>query len=89
MRKKPPGQLLSKTAHQVEREYRIIHALENTNVAVPKAYCLCEDSSIVGTPFYIMSFLDGRIFEDPAMPGVPPEERTALYGFTEMRKPYC
>lgn len=78
MRKKPPGQLLSKTAHQVEREYRIIHALENTDVPVPKAYCLCEDSSIVGTPFYIMEFLDGRIIEDPSLPGVSPAERTAM-----------
>jgi hypothetical protein len=43
MRKKPPGKLLSKTAHKVEREYRIIHALEKTDVPVPKAYCLCED----------------------------------------------
>jgi len=79
MRKKPPGKLLSATAHKVEREYRIIHALENTNVPVPKAYCLCEDSSIVGTPFYIMEFLDGRIFEDPAIPGVSPEDRTAMW----------
>jgi aminoglycoside phosphotransferase (APT) family kinase protein len=78
MRKKPPGQLLSKTAHQVEREYRIIHSLENTNVPVPKAYCLCEDSSVVGTPFYIMEFLDGRIFEDPSFPGVTPQERSAM-----------
>ncbi|KAF9889478.1 hypothetical protein FE257_007381 [Aspergillus nanangensis] len=79
MRKKPPGQLLSKTAHKVEREYKIIHALEKTDVPVPKAYCLCEDSSVIGTPFYIMEFLDGRIFTDPAMPGVGPEERTALW----------
>jgi aminoglycoside phosphotransferase (APT) family kinase protein len=53
MRKKPPGKLLSKTAHQVEREHRIIHALGQTDVPVPKTYCLCEDSSIVGTPFYV------------------------------------
>lgn len=82
MRKKPPGQLLSATAHQVEREYRIIHALEKTNVPVPKAYCLCEDSAVIGTPFYIMEFLDGRIFEDPAIPEVSPEERKALYADT-------
>jgi acyl-CoA dehydrogenase len=79
MRKKPPGRLLSKTAHRVEREYRIIHALERTDVPVPKAYGLCEDSSVIGTPFYIMEYLDGRIFEDASMPGVGPEERAAMY----------
>lgn len=78
MRKKPPGKLLSKTAHQVEREYQAIHALEKTDVPVPKAYCLCEDSEVVGTPFYIMEFLDGRIIEDPTMPGVSPAERTEM-----------
>lgn len=78
MRKKPPGKLLSKTAHKVEREYRIIHALEKTDVPVPKAYCLCEDDSVVGTPFYIMEFLDGRIIEDAAMPDVTPAERTEM-----------
>jgi hypothetical protein len=79
MRKKPPGKLLSKTAHKVEREYRIMHALENTDVAVPKTYCLCEDDSIIGTPFYIMEYLDGRIFEDFTMPGVEPAEREAMW----------
>lgn len=79
MRKKPPGKLVSKTAHQVEREYRIIHALEKTDVPVPKAYCLCTDSSVIGTPFYIMEFLDGRIITDPAMPDVTPAERTEMY----------
>lgn len=82
MRKKPPGKLLSKTAHRVDREYRILHALEHTDVAVPKTYCLCEDDKVVGTPFYVMSFVDGRIFEDPAIPGVTPEERTEMYGRT-------
>ncbi|KAL4967939.1 phosphotransferase family protein [Aspergillus stella-maris] len=79
MRKKPPGQLLSKTAHKVEREYKIIHALEQTDVPVPKAYCLCEDSSVIGTPFYIMEFLDGRIFTDPTIPEVSPAERTEMW----------
>lgn len=78
MRKKPPGKLLSRTAHQVDREYRIIHALENTNVPVPKTYCLCEDDSIIGTAFYIMEFLDGRMVTDPHFPGVSAEERRAL-----------
>ncbi|KAK6074959.1 phosphotransferase enzyme family protein [Seiridium cupressi] len=79
LRKKPPGKLLSKTAHKVEREYRIIAALGTTDVPVPKAYCLCEDASVIGTPFYVMEFLDGRIFEDHAMPDVSPEERTELW----------
>jgi aminoglycoside phosphotransferase (APT) family kinase protein len=78
LRKKPPGKLLSKTAHQVEREYKIIHSLEKTDVPVPKAYCLCEDSSIIGTPFYIMEFLDGRIFEEAHFPGVSEKERLEL-----------
>lgn len=79
MRKKPPGKLLSKTAHAVEREYRIMHALEGSDVAVPKTYCLCEDDSVIGTPFYIMEFLDGRIIEDFTMPGVSAEDRTAMW----------
>jgi aminoglycoside phosphotransferase (APT) family kinase protein len=79
MRKKPPGQLLSQTAHKVDREFRIIRAMERTDVPVPKAYVLCKDNSVIGTPFYIMEFLDGRIFEDPALPGVSPEDRTAMW----------
>jgi aminoglycoside phosphotransferase (APT) family kinase protein len=78
MRKKPPGKLLSKTAHKVEREYRIIHALEHTDFPVPKAYSLCEDTTVIGTAFYIMEFLDGRIIEDASMPDVTPEERTEM-----------
>lgn len=50
-----------------------------TDVPVPKAYILCEDNSVIGTPFYIMEFLDGRIFEDPSLPGVSPEDRTAMW----------
>lgn len=79
LRKKPPGQLVSKTAHKVEREYRIIAALAKTDVPVPKAYCLCEDDTVIGTPFYIMSFLDGRIFEDPVIPNVLPDQRRAIW----------
>lgn len=79
LRKKPPGKLLSKTAHQVDREYKIIHALENTDVPVPKAYCLCEDDSVIGTAFYIMEFLDGRFITEPELPGVSPEERREMW----------
>ncbi len=78
MRKKPPGKLLSRTAHQVDREYRIIHSLETTDVPVPKAYCLCEDDSVVGTAFYIMEFLDGRFITEPVFPDASPEERTQM-----------
>ena len=79
LRKKPPGKLLSKTAHQVDREYRVIHALEHTEVAVPRAICLCEDDSIIGTTFYMMSFLDGRMFENPAFPGVSESDRKEMW----------
>ena len=54
MRKKPPGQLLSKTAHAVEREFRVLDALgKSSDVPVPKVYALCEDNSVLGTPFYV------------------------------------
>lgn len=89
LRKKPPGKLVSKTAHKVEREHRIIAALgslsssspqSSVRVPVPRAYALCEDSGVLGTPFYIMSFLDGRIVEDPAMPGArSASERAAMW----------
>lgn len=78
MRKKPPGNLLSKTAHQVEREFSIIHALESTDVPVPKAYWLCEDTTVIGTAFYVMEFLDGRIFEDASFPDTSAEERNQM-----------
>lgn len=82
LRKKPPGKLLSKAAHKVEREYRVMKALGETDgekrVPVPKMYCLCEDDDVLGTPFYVMGFLDGRIFEDFSIPGVSPGERTAM-----------
>jgi aminoglycoside phosphotransferase (APT) family kinase protein len=78
LRKKPPGDLLSESAHRIDREYTILKALAKTNVPVPKTYALCEDSRVIGTPFYIMEFLDGRIFEDPWLPDHSPEERDAM-----------
>lgn len=62
----------------MEREYRVIYGLQHTNVPVPKAYCLCEDAQIIGTPFYIMEFLDGRIFEDEFLPDVSTDDRTEM-----------
>lgn len=79
LRKKPPGELLSKTAHRVDREYRVIHALEQTDVAVPKTYCLCQDESVIGTDFYIMEFLDGRMIQNPSFPGVSAEDREEMW----------
>src|ERR1700712_2305425 len=58
LRKKPPGQLLA-SAHQVDREYRVMKALENTGVPVPRMRHLCIDESILGTAFYVMDFLEG------------------------------
>lgn len=78
LRKKPPGKLLSKTAHQVDREFKIIHALGDTEVPVPKTYCLCEDDKIIGTTFYIMSFLDGRFITEPHFPDVSAEDRREM-----------
>jgi len=79
LRKKPPGKLLNPTAHAVEREHRVIAALTPTLVPVPKAITLCEDSTVVGTPFYIMEFVVGRIFSKPSIPDVTPEERRQMW----------
>lgn len=63
LRKQPPGNILSKTAHRIDREYKIMKALNQTQVPVPTMHCLCEDESIIGKAFYIMEFCDGRIFK--------------------------
>lgn len=78
LRKKPPGQLLA-SAHQVEREYRVMSALGAQGFPVPTMRALCEDTGVIGTPFYVMDFLEGRIFRDARLPGLPPAERTAIY----------
>jgi len=85
LRKKPAGKLVSQTAHQVEREYTVLAAIHKYNtrattppesrVPVPQVFVLCEDVNVIGTPFYIMEFLEGRIFTDMSMPGVPLEVR--------------
>lgn len=78
LRKKPPGKLLA-SAHQVDREYRIMKALEPMNVPVPHMRVLCDDDSIIGTAFYVMDFLDGRIFRDASLPGLERQERAEIY----------
>jgi aminoglycoside phosphotransferase (APT) family kinase protein len=89
LRKKPAGQLMSNTAHQVEREYTILRALHRHNinpstaphqiVPVPEPIVLCEDSTVIGTPFYVMEFLEGRIFTDSRMLVVSPDDRRQWY----------
>ena len=78
MRKKPPGQLLA-SAHAVDREYTVMKALADTPVPVPHMYALCEDDAVVGTSFYIMEHLEGRVFRDPTLPDLTPDERAAIY----------
>ena len=78
LRKKPPGQLLA-SAHQVDREYRVMKALDGTGVPVPRMRHLCQDDSVIGTAFYVMDFLDGRIFRDATLPGLSRSERAEIY----------
>jgi len=83
LRRKPPGKLLP-SAHAVDREYRVITALAQTEVPVAKTYALCLDDSVIGTAFYIMDYVEGRIFWDPRLPGCTPAERAAI--FDEMNR---
>ena len=79
LRRKPPGELLA-SAHAVDREFRVISALADSDVPVPKTYCLCEDDSVIGSMFYVMEYLDGRVFWDPTLPEVGSnDERAAIY----------
>lgn len=78
MRKKPPGTLLQ-SAHQVEREFRVISALAPTPVPVPRTDLLCEDPGVIGTAFFVMEYVEGRIFIDPLLPELSRDERAALY----------
>ena len=78
LRRKPPGKLL-KSAHAVDREYRVITALRDTPVPIPKTYHLCEDPEIIGTDFYIMEYCDGIIYWDPVASEVNPERRKGIF----------
>jgi aminoglycoside phosphotransferase (APT) family kinase protein len=78
LRRKPPGKLLP-SAHAVDREYRVIVALQDTAVPVAKAYALCEDASVIGTAFYVMDYVEGRLFWDAALPELASAERRAVY----------
>ena len=78
LRKKPPGKIL-KGAHAVEREFDVIRALAAVSFPVPQAHVLCQDEAVLGTPFYLMDYSNGRLFKNPHLPGLSPTERAAIY----------
>ena len=78
LRRKPPGKLMP-SAHAIDREHRVMAALYGQGFPVPKPYLLCEDESIVGTMFYVMEMVEGRILWDMALPGMTPAERHGIY----------
>jgi len=78
LRKKPPGKLLP-SAHLIEREYRILRALPETNVPAPRARLLCEDPNIIGTAFYVMDHVEGRVITGVTLPNLSPGERREIY----------
>lgn len=78
LRKKPPGKLLPR-AHAIEREYRILRALEGSEVPVPRARILVEDERVIGTPFFVMDHVPGRIFFDRVPLAAPPADRAAIF----------
>src|SRR5699024_10165805 len=78
LRRKPPGKL-RKSAHAVDREYRVMRALADTDVPVPEVYHLCEDRAVIGSLFFLMALCNGRIFWNAAIPEVDPAQRSAMY----------
>lgn len=78
MRKQPPGDLLP-SAHAVDREYRVMAALQDTDVPVPEMLALCEDTDVIGTKFYIMSMVEGRLYTKTALPDLPKDQRALVY----------
>lgn len=78
LRRKPPGQLL-KSAHAVDREYRVQRALRGTGVPVARPLVLCEDDSVIGSTFYVMEFVAGRCFDDPRLLSIAQPERASYY----------
>lgn len=78
LRRKPTGQLLD-SAHAIDREFRVMQALGKTAFPVPRAYALCEDTAVIGSEFYVMEMVDGRILWDGRLPDLAPAERRAIY----------
>lgn len=79
LRRKPPGELVA-SAHDIEREYRVMRALFDTTVPVPRTHFYCHDAAIIGSEFYVADYVEGRVFWDADMPGVAPADRAAAYG---------
>jgi aminoglycoside phosphotransferase (APT) family kinase protein len=78
LRRKPPGKLLA-SAHAVDREYRVISALRGTGFPVPRTFGLCEDEAVIGTAFYVMDYVEGRILWNQQLPEYTPAERAAIF----------
>jgi aminoglycoside phosphotransferase (APT) family kinase protein len=78
LRRKPPGKLLP-SAHAVDREFRVISTLHRQNFPVPEPIAYCDDAEVTGTPFFVMGYVEGRIFWEPHLPGLNPAERAAVY----------
>lgn len=78
LRRKPLGAILA-SAHAVDREFRVLSALAGTGVPVPRVFALCEDDAVIGSAFFVMEFIEGRIFWDQRLPGFTPAERRALF----------
>ncbi|MGE8493431.1 MULTISPECIES: phosphotransferase family protein [Comamonas] len=78
LRKQPAGSLVA-GAHAIDREHQVMQSLAGTAVPVPRMLAYCDNAELLGTPFYLMDFLDGRVLVDPALPGMQPAERGALY----------
>jgi aminoglycoside phosphotransferase (APT) family kinase protein len=78
LRRKPPGKLLP-SAHAVDREFKVISALHKVGFPVARPHVLCEDEKVIGTAFYVMEYVEGRVLWDPALPGMTREQRAAIW----------
>lgn len=78
LRTRPPGHLLP-SAHAIDREYRVMRALQDSAVPVPRMLAYCTDASVLGRDFYLMEMVEGRVFMDQSLPGLAPAQRFALY----------
>lgn len=78
LRRKPPGKLL-KSAHMIEREFRVLKALEEANYPAPRVLAFCEDENVIGTAFYLMTFVEGRVLWDPALPDLERADRAQVF----------